>query len=123
MEIRPAVKPEGTLLIRGGGGASLLTLALVGCVTDIGGLPTYWNFDNRTQDTVTVIWHRESGEQVDITTIEAGEAATVDVDRYGDSRDVCSDGEFVFTTAAGEVVMRGTMSCNPWVIAASPGQT
>ena len=98
---------------------ALLGVVLAGCQTDVGGLPTYWHFDNRTESAITVVWHRESGKQVELTKVEAGKSLSISINPYGNSRQVCDDGEFVFTNPAGEVVMRGGMTCNPWVVEAS----
>jgi hypothetical protein len=100
-------------------GGALSAVALAGCMTDVGGLPTYWNFQNRTDSDVTVVWHRETGEQVELTKVEAGRSLSIDINPYGTSREVCDDGELVFTSPAGEEVMRGGMTCNRWVIEAS----
>jgi hypothetical protein len=98
---------------------ALLAVVLVGCMTDVGGLPTYWNFENRTETAVTVVWHRESGEQIELATVDAGKSLSLSINPYGNSREICDDGEFIFRSPTGEEVMRGPMTCNPWVIEAS----
>jgi hypothetical protein len=99
-------------------GLVLSTVMLAGCLTEVGGLPTYWNFQNRTETPITVTWDRENGERIQVVIIEPGGTRAVDIDKFGNSRDVCDDGELVFTDGFGVEVMRGPMTCNPWVIEA-----
>ncbi len=96
----------------------LVVLAVAGCgVSDRDGLPMSVAFENRTNEAISIIWHRESGEQISVARdVPAGKSAYLHVNDYGDPEAVCGDGELVAVDAAGHEVARTPTICLHWVI-------
>jgi hypothetical protein len=98
----------------------LMVVVAASCATDLGGLPTYWNFKNQTDEAIAIVWHRENGEQIMLVKeVSAGESASVNVNPYGNPREACGDGELVAVDPAGREIARSPTNCNPWVIESS----
>jgi hypothetical protein len=96
-------------------------LGAAGCGTDLGGLPTTLNLENQTGRPITVIWVREDAEPVNHGRIANGEALHVDMSQFGNTRNVCSDGQLIVYDDRGTVLVKGGGPCEPWVIRL-PGQ-
>jgi len=94
----------------------LLVASVVACGSDLEGLPTYKAVENRTDEAITVIWLRESGEQTVLVEVPAGKEASVHFSAYGNSKYVCDDGQLVAVDPAGDEVARSPTNCSPWVI-------
>jgi hypothetical protein len=97
--------------------AALAGLVVVaGCTTDER-MPTYRDFDNRTGQTVTVVWERGGGERVTHATLAPGETAYVTMNDFGDPRQVCGEGDEVALDLAGRELIRRPASCGSvWII-------
>jgi len=97
---------------------TLLAVAVAGCgVSDVDGLPMSVAFENRTDEAISIIWHRKSGEQISVARdVPAGKSAYLDVNEYGDPEAVCGDGELVAVDEAGREVARTPTICLHWVI-------
>ena len=91
-------------------------LAVASCGSDLGGLPTYKAVDNRTDESITIVWLRENGDRTELAEVPAGKSASVHMSAYGNSEYVCEDGDLVAVDAAGREVARSPMNCSPWVI-------
>ncbi len=99
----------------------VLALFVVGCMTtDEGGLPTDWVFDNRTDDVITVVWERDSGERVELIELPVGREFRVNVNQYGNPRETCGDGDLVALGPNGEEMARRPTTCERWVLGQSP---
>lgn len=98
----------------------LIAVVLMGCGSDLDGLPTYKHVENRTDEAITIVWQRETGEQIELVEVAAGESASVRFSGYGNSQYVCDDGELVAVNPAGGEVARSPTNCSPWVIESSP---
>ena len=92
-----------------------------GCGSDLGGLPTTLILENETGSSVTVIWVREDADLVNHGRIANGETRYVDMNQFGNSKDVCSDGQLIVYDDRGTVLLKGGSPCQPWVIRL-PGQ-
>jgi hypothetical protein len=101
--------------------AAAITVAIAACGSDLGGLPTTLVLENQTGTPVTVIWVRENAAPVDHGRIANGETLRVDMNRFGNTREVCSDGELVVYDDRGTELIKGGAPCEPWVIRL-PGQ-
>jgi hypothetical protein len=97
----------------------LMVVTLAGCGSDLDGLPTYKAVENQTDQAITILWLRESGEQTVLAEVPAGKSASVHMSAYGNSRYVCDDGDLVAVDPAGREVARSPMNCSPWVIESS----
>jgi hypothetical protein len=97
---------------------TLLAVAVAGCgVSDVDGLPMSVAFENRTDEAISIIWHRKSGEQISVARdVPPGKSAYLHVNEYGDPEAVCGDGELVAVDAAGREVARRSRVCPHWVI-------
>jgi hypothetical protein len=93
-----------------------MVVAVAGCGSDLDGLPTYKAVENRTDEAITIIWLRESGEQTVLVEVPAGKEASVHFSAYGNSKYVCDDGELVALDPSGHAVARSPTNCSPWVI-------
>lgn len=91
--------------------AALLAAGTTACGTDTNGLPTEWRFDNQTERPLTVVWERDSGERVELTTVEPGARGTVSVNRYGNPRYVCEEGEIAALDPDGVEIGRWPTTC------------
>lgn len=99
----------------------LAVVAVAGCgVSDVDGLPMSVAFENRTDEAISIIWHRKSGEEISVARdVSPGKSAYLDVNEYGDPEAVCGDGELVAVDAAGREVARSQTPCTHWVIESS----
>ena len=98
----------------------LMVVSVAGCASDLDGLPMYVAFENRTDEAISIIWHRKSGEEIPVARdVPAGKSAYLDVNEYGDPEAVCGDGELVAVDAAGREVARSQTPCTHWVIESS----
>ena len=109
-EARPLSRSLGFLT------GALIALSITGCGTDTGGIPTYLTLDNRTGTDITVTWEREADDPVDHGRIPKGEKRTIDMNKFGNSRDYCGDGDLVALDTTGKEVSRRTATCDPWII-------
>ena len=92
-------------------------VAVAGCCCDLDGLPFSIAMENQTDETISVVWHRDSGEQVFVARdVPAGKSAYMDINEYGGQEEVCGDGELVAVDADGSEVARRPMFCTHWVI-------
>ncbi|HET9084417.1 MAG TPA: hypothetical protein VFN41_08405 [Candidatus Limnocylindrales bacterium] len=99
-------------------------VAVAGCCCDLDGLPFSIALENRTDEAISVIWHRDSGEQVFVARdVRAGLSAYMNINAYGGQEEVCGDGELVAVDAAGREVARRPMLCTHWVIESSEAPT
>jgi hypothetical protein len=95
----------------------LIAVVLASCGSDLDGLPMYFDVENRTDEAISIVWHRENGEQrIVVVEVSAGKWVPLHVNEYGDPDDVCGDGELVALDPAGREVARSPMDCRPWVI-------
>ena len=101
--------------------AAATALWFGGCGSDLGGLPTTLILENETGSPVTVIWVREGADPVNHGRIANGETRRVDMNQFGNTRNVCSDGQLVVYDDRGTVLLKGGAPCEPWVIRL-PGQ-
>ena len=101
--------------------ATAIAFWVLGCGSDLGGLPITLNLENQTGIPVTVIWVREGADPVNHGRIGNGETRQVDMNQFGDPRSVCSDGQLVVYDDGGRVLLKGGSPCEPWVIRL-PGQ-
>jgi hypothetical protein len=103
---------------------TLLVFVTAGCGSDLGGISIWWNFKNQTDEAITIVWHRENGEQIVLDQdLPAGLTGTVEVNAYGDPEAICGDGELVAVDPGGREVARSPMVCNAWVIESSEPST
>ena len=91
--------------------AAFIAVLAAACGTDLNGLPTEWRFDNRTNGPVTIIWERQDGQRVELTTVAPGERGSVSVNQYGNPRYLCDDGEMVAIDRAGLELDRWPTTC------------
>ena len=91
--------------------AAVIAAIATACGTDTNGLPTDWRFDNRTNGPVTIIWERDDGQSVELTTVAPGERGSVSVNKFGNPRYVCDDGEMAAIDRAGVELGRWSTTC------------
>jgi hypothetical protein len=101
--------------------ATVIAFWVAGCGSDLGGLPTTLNLENQTGIPITVIWVRKNAKPVNHGRIANGEALQVNMNQFGNPKDVCLDGQLVAYDDRGTVLLKSGAPCGPWVIRL-PGQ-